>query len=87
MNVKAVKSRIIEVTVSLLDSTEPVEELDADAFLRKPLPEIGIDSLAVLELVVTLEREFGVRMTEDDLGGIATLEDILTFITGRAGQS
>ncbi|SEF87363.1 acyl carrier protein [Paenibacillus sp. UNC499MF] len=87
MNVKTVKSRIIEVTVSLLDSTEPVEELDADAFLRKPLPEIGIDSLAVLELVVTLEREFGVRMTEDDLGGIATLEDILTFITGRAGQS
>ena len=87
MNVKTVKARIIEVTVSLLDSTEPVEELDADAFLRKPLPEIGIDSLAVLELVVTLEREFGVRMTEDDLGGIATLEDILTFITGRAGQS
>ncbi|MVO98887.1 acyl carrier protein [Paenibacillus lutrae] len=83
MNPKQIKSRIIEVTLDLIDSPEVLEEVDKDIFLDTPLMDIGIDSLAVLELVVTLEREYGVRLSEEELVEITCLQDILKLLLNK----
>lgn len=57
-------------------------ELTEDA-LSQSFEELGIDSLMALELAVYLEREFGVRLTEEDLGAIRHLQDIVAIAEER----
>lgn len=41
--------------------------------------ELGIDSLGLMELVGTLERELSVRLPEDKLGTVKTVGDLLSL--------
>lgn len=52
-------------------------------YFATPLGELGIDSLSALELSVYLEREFGARIEEDELGSIRTLEDIIALAQSK----
>lgn len=42
----------------------------------------GLDSMALMQLILLLEREFGIAITPDDLGreNFATLADMATFV-------
>jgi acyl carrier protein len=42
----------------------------------------GLDSMALMQLILLLEREFGIVITPDDLGreNFATLTDMATFV-------
>jgi acyl carrier protein len=48
--------------------------------IQKPLTEIGIDSLQGLQLIVLLERKYGVQIEESDLHHFSTVENIAQFI-------
>ncbi|MGA5691400.1 phosphopantetheine-binding protein [Cytobacillus pseudoceanisediminis] len=71
------KNRIIELVEELTE-----EEVGEDV-LGKPILETDIDSLMVLELAVHLEREFQIRLTEEELSKITKLDDILELAQGR----
>lgn len=66
------KKRLVELTIQLTGS-----ELD-EASLDTPLADLGVDSLMALELAVYLEREFSIRLEEDELASIERLADIVT---------
>lgn len=48
-------------------------------------PDLGLDSLDGVDLVVALEKAFQVRISEEVAKGIKTLGDIYAQIEGRRG--
>ena len=48
------------------------------------IAELGIDSLGVLELVGSLEREFHIRIPDEDLVGVETVSQLLDLVQSRA---
>ena len=49
--------------------------------------EVGLDSLARVELVLRLEREFGVSLPEQALASAETPRDLLRFLLSSAGHA
>jgi long-chain acyl-CoA synthetase len=48
--------------------------------------DLGVDSLARVELVVALEQEFGCNITEDEVGHIGSVRDLLVRVSGEARE-
>jgi acyl carrier protein len=69
--------------VETLGIEDRAETIDATTPLLGALPEL--DSLAVLELIVELERRFGITVEGDELtaDAFATLESLTEFVTER----
>ena len=62
--------------------------LEAMPALPDPLPELGVDSFAVLCAVHALEDRFGIRIPLDvDLARFATVGDIVAMVEQMAEQS
>jgi acyl carrier protein len=51
------------------------------------IAELGIDSLAMLELVGTMERQLCIRVSDDQLVGIVTVGDLLGLVESRVTQA
>jgi acyl carrier protein len=67
-NLKASISKISGLPVdSIADSASYVEDL-------------GLDSLTILEIVVEVDYQFNVRIPEDRMEGIRTLEDTVNLV-------
>ena len=47
------------------------------------IADLGIDSLAMLEIVGALEREFKVQIPDDQLVGIQTIDDLVGLLAKR----
>ena len=43
----------------------------------------GADSIDVVQLLMAMEDEFGVTVTEDDASNLKTVEDIVSLIDNR----
>lgn len=61
--IQELKTKIID-TLSLLDMTP--EDIDADAQLVGG--QTGLDSIDVLELVMMIEKDYGVKIDNKELG-------------------
>ncbi len=50
---------------------------------------VGLDSLDALEMVVALEKEFGVRIPDSDVGRkvLVSVETVVKFIEDNNGKS
>lgn len=51
------------------------------------IAELGIDSLAMLELVGTLERQLSVRVPDEKLVGLVTVRQLLDLVEGGLTQA
>ena len=47
--------------------------------------DLGADSLDVVELVMGLEDEFGIDIPDEDVGGLKTVGDAVSYISGKLG--
>lgn len=47
------------------------------------IADLGIDSLAMLELVGTMERELSIRVPDEQLVGLQTVRQLLELVEGR----
>ena len=45
--------------------------------------DLGADSIDVVQLLMAMEDEFGVMVTEDDAGNLKTVGDIVSLIDNR----
>jgi len=45
--------------------------------------DLGADSIDVVQLLMAMEDEFGVTVTEDDASNLKTVEDIVSLIDNR----
>ena len=75
--IKELKSKII-ATLGLLDVT-PDDMKDDDPLVGG---ETGIDSIDVLELVMMIEKDYGVKIDSKELGArvFASVRTLATFI-------
>jgi acyl carrier protein len=54
--------------------------LDEAAVLRE---ELGLDSVDLVSLVMTLQERFRVILTSEDLAGVARVGDLLDMLQGK----
>src|SRR5260221_3679335 len=78
--------RLLAVVCAVAKEARPHVEPHAalDSSLEK---ELGLDSLARVELVLRLEKEFGVALPEQALATSETPRDLLRFLLSEAGQA
>ncbi|PCR95794.1 acyl carrier protein [Pseudomonas sp. FW215-R2] len=72
-----VDSRFVEIlrTVAELDATHPIDE-------SQELQALGIDSLKLIDVVMSVEREFGTELDEDALVRARTVGELWREIEG-----
>lgn len=57
-------------------------ELEEDTINNEAsiIDDLGADSIAVMEIVMELEEEFGVEVPTDDILELKTLNDIVSYV-------
>lgn len=61
-------------------------EPDVPLTAESTLDEAGIDSMSLVDLLFTLEREFAITIPDADLPRITTVGDLVDYVTaGSAG--
>lgn len=78
---------VIDVIVSVLAIEDRADQLDADTALFGGIPEL--DSLAVLEIITSLEERFGIVIEDEDVTGdtFETIGTLNAFVSGRVAAS
>lgn len=66
-----VKDTVLEIISA--ETKTPVEEIDLKADIR----DMGIDSLATVEIVVEIEDQLGIVIPEDSVNELIIIEDII----------
>lgn len=42
--------------------------------------DLGLDSLDSVDLIMQLEKEFGIRIPDEDYGKLTTMQGVLTYL-------
>ena len=73
------KEEIIEKTIAILADEFEVDEdvIQPDSVLKDTL---GLDSLDYVDLVVTIETNFGIKLVEADFAEVSTFQDFYNII-------
>lgn len=61
--------------------------LDADQVIMEAnlIDDLGVDSLDIFEVVMSLEEAFAIEISNDDIEDIKTVGDIVNYIQARIG--
>lgn len=70
--------KVKEVLVNAINVEEDVITLDANL-----KDDLGIDSLAAVELSLELETEFDVTIADEELAKLVTVGDIVTLLESK----
>lgn len=70
--------------ILLNDFEIELEKICMDANLRE---DIGIDSLDFVDIVVSIERDFGFKPTTQELQQLATVSDLCKFISEQGTKN
>ena len=69
------------ITAFMVDELEIApEKITAEALMKE---DLGIDSLEVVDVVVLVEKEFGVKIKAEDFKVLKTIEQLTDFISGK----
>ena len=63
-----------------------IDEFEIEEDLIKPdatWKQIGIDSLDFVDIVVIIEKNFGLKIKGEEMAGVTTLDDFYSFILDR----
>jgi acyl carrier protein len=58
----------------------PVDELDLE---KSFTDDLDLDSLSVAEIVVAIDERLSIRIPDEDIKGLVTVADLLTYIVAR----
>ena len=65
-----------------------VNDIGIDADKVKPesdiIKELGLDSLDIVDMVMTLEDEFGIEVPDDAIESLRTVGDVVNFVDSHA---
>jgi len=68
-----------------------VEQLGVDEEEVKPeatfVDDLGADSLDVVELVMALEEEFGIEISDEDAEKLTSVQQAVTYIDSHAAKA
>lgn len=60
-------------------------KLDGD-FLDTPFPDLDFDSLSVLELATSVQRAYGLALSDDTVAELTTPRAVLDYVTQQLGE-
>jgi acyl carrier protein len=66
-------------------ATEIVEREFTNISEKTTISELGIDSLCVLEIVGSMERELKIQLPDESLALIVSVQDLLDLVQKRQG--
>jgi acyl carrier protein len=69
----------LRATVAHVLDVEATEVADDSNLVE----DLGVDSLMALEVVVVLEKKYGVRMTEEELKQVTSLQRAYDLLTAK----
>ena len=72
---KTVERRVIEIIVEQLGVSEEEVTLEA-SFIE----DLGADSLDLVELIMAMEEEFSIEISDEDAEKIQTVQDVVNYI-------
>ena len=64
-------------------ASEVAEKEFPDVAETTSISELGIDSLGMLEIIGSLERELKIHIPDESLAGILTVKDLLNAVESR----
>ncbi len=70
---------VLEKVKSILSEQFDVEE-DSITLETSIIDDLSADSLDVVDLLTTIESEFGVEVPDDEVGNVKTVEDLVNYI-------
>jgi acyl carrier protein len=73
---KSIERRVIEIIVEQLGVSE--EEVTPEAHF---IDDLGADSLDLVELIMAMEEEFGMEISDEEAEKIQTVQDAIHYIT------
>ncbi len=62
----------------------PAEDIPDD--LSTTFDELGLDSLAFMEIALAVEQEYGLQVDEEDAESILTLGEALDYVNSRLAE-
>jgi acyl carrier protein len=68
-------------------ATEIVEREFKNISEKTSISELGIDSLGMLEIVGSMERQLKIQLPDEALAGIQTVEDLLNLVEKKQAAS
>ena len=76
------REEVIEQVKSILVETLSVDEdkVTPEARFQE---DLETDSLDLVELVMTMEDKFGIKISDEEAAGIKTVGDAVDFVMGR----
>lgn len=72
-------TKVKEIIAEILDLK--VEDIKDEASI---LDDLGADSIAVMEIVMELEGEYGVEVPTEDVLNLKTVNDIVAYIESKS---
>ena len=76
----AIDEKVIDIVVDKL-GVERSEATPEAVFVD----DLGADSLDLVELIMAMEEEFGMEIADEDAEKLRTVQDVISFISSRAG--
>lgn len=81
INGETLKTELTEIIASVLDMDTTDIPYEADL-----MEQLGVDSVMILEIVVTLERVYGCKLTQEDMVKIRSVKDATKLLLTPASQ-
>lgn len=69
----------LQAVVNACAGTEEASELKSDV----DFADLGLDSLAVYEIVSALQERLGIRIADDDIDSMTTPGHVVAYVNGR----
>ncbi|HNU84300.1 MAG: acyl carrier protein [Pseudomonadota bacterium] len=76
----SIEEKVIEIIVEQLDVTR--EECVPEASF---IEDLGADSLDLVELIMAMEENFGIEISDEELQKIRTIQDAISYIKKKKG--
>jgi acyl carrier protein len=76
----SIEEKVIEIIVEQLDVTR--EECVPEASF---IEDLGADSLDLVELIMAMDENFGIEISDEELQKIRTIQDAINYIKKKKG--